>query len=158
MSGVHADRMASKNEKRNAYMRRYTTTDRGGLYSRWRLMVRRCCDPSHKNYPTYGARGIELCEEWKSFEAFYEWGIANGWKPGLQIDRVDNGRGYSPENCRWTTSQGNNRNRSNNKLDVEKVAEIRQLLADGVSGPQLAKRFGVHHSLIYRIKLNQQWV
>jgi transposase len=84
--------------------------------------------------------------------------MENSWKTGLQIDRIDNGLGYTPDNCRWVTSAANNRNRRNNKLSVEKVAEIRQLLSEGVSGPKLASQFGVHHSLIYRIKLNQQWL
>jgi len=148
----------SKKDQQNAYMRRYTKTDRGGLYSRWRLIVRRCCDPSHKNYQRYGARGINVCDEWKEFERFYEWAIFNGYKTGLQIDRINNEQGYGPENCHWTTSRANNRNRRNNKLDVDKVSEIRKLLAEGKSGPVIAAQFGVHHSLIYRIKLNQQWL
>lgn len=139
-------------------MRNYNKGTRGGLYSRWRLMVRRCHDPSHKNHRIYGARGITVCQEWHEFQVFYDWAVSNGWDEGLQIDRIGNDKGYQPDNCRWVTSQNNNRNRRNNKLDVGKVAEIRKLLAEGLSGPKIAKQFGVHHSLIYRIKLDQQWL
>lgn len=142
---------------KNEYMRAYWKTERGGLYSRWRLMVRRCCDPTHHNWPLYGARGITVCEDWKDFQEFYEWGVKSGFKTGLQIDRIDNSKGYYPDNCRWVTSAKNNQNRRNNKLDDGKINEIRALLKAGVSGPKIAKQYGVHHSMIYRIKLDQAW-
>lgn len=148
-----------KREVKNDYMREYGKRPRGALYSRFRLMLRRCYDPNNHNYHQYGARGIKVCKEWReSFDVFFAWAMENGYESGLQIDRIDNEKGYSPENCHWVTSANNNRNRRNNKLDVEKVAEIRKLLAEGVSGPKIAKRFGVHHSLIYRIKANKQWI
>ena len=142
-----------------AYMRQYRATSE--TYKLWRVrydMISRCYDVRNKEYHRYGARGIFVCDEWMNHEdAFVSWAKRSGWKRGLQIDRIDNDGPYSPENCRWATSRENNRNRSNNKLDVQKVAEIRHMLSEGFTGPQLAKRFGVHHSLIYRIKLNQQW-
>ena len=121
-------------------------------------MLNRCYNPENKQYPRYGGRGILVCEEWGTYEAFYDWAKSSGWKPELQIDRCDNDKGYCPENCRFVTCRQNNRNRCNNKLSVAKVVEIRQMLADGISGPKIAKKYGVHHSLIYRIKLGQQWL
>ncbi len=75
----------------------------------WRNMIQRCTNPNHKKYINYGARGITVCERWKIFENF----LADmGERPGnLQIDRIDNNKGYSPENCRWTTSKVNNNNK-----------------------------------------------
>lgn len=129
------------------------------LRERYHGLLKRCYSKRHKNYCLYGARGIQVCDEWRySFAAFRDWAYANGWDPSLQIDRIDCDGHYSPDNCRWVTSRENNRNRRNNKLDVEKVAEIRRLMMEGFSGPEVARMFGVHHSLIYRIKLNQQWL
>lgn len=78
----------------------------------WRAMISRCGNPKTKAYPNYGGRGIYVCERWKSFPAFVEdMGIS---PDGLQIDRIDNEKGYSPENCRWVTPQANSLNRRSN--------------------------------------------
>lgn len=75
-------------------------------------MIDRCDNPKNKKYHLYGGRGITVCEEWKnSFPAFHEWAIANGYSDELSIDRIDNDKGYSPDNCRWATITEQNRNR-----------------------------------------------
>ena len=62
----------------------------------------------------YRDRGITVCELWRnSPQAFGDWLIAHGWRKGLQIDRIDNSKGYSPENCRVVTCKENNNNRRN---------------------------------------------
>jgi hypothetical protein len=47
---------------------------------------------------------------------FVKWALANGYKSGLDIDRIDNTKGYGPDNCRFTTRRENCRNKSNNVL------------------------------------------
>ena len=73
-------------------------------------MLRRCLDPNDKSYRWYGAKGIKVCNEWldnpKSFE---DWALANGYKAGLTIDRIDSNKDYSPDNCRWITQEENSR-------------------------------------------------
>lgn len=82
------------------------------LYRIWCGMRNRCSNPNQKNYRLYGGRGIKVCEEWlNSFEAFYTWALNNGYSAKLTIDRKDNDKGYTPENCRWVTQAEQIRNR-----------------------------------------------
>ena len=82
------------------------------LYNIWSLMKNRCKDKTNKNY---GGRGITVCEEWKNnFEAFEQWALKNGYSDSLSIDRINNNKGYSPKNCRWTTVKTQARNRRTN--------------------------------------------
>lgn len=80
----------------------------------WRGMRRRCNNHSNASYKRYGAKGICVCEEWNDFETFYNWATSNGWADGLSIDRIDNSRGYSPDNCRFVTAKDQSRNRTTN--------------------------------------------
>ena len=82
------------------------------LYRIFRSMRERCERPRHMHYASYGGRGIKVCPEWRgNFAAFREWATSHGYADNLSIDRIDNDRGYSPDNCRWvdTRAQGNNR-------------------------------------------------
>ena len=82
------------------------------IYDTWRHIRRRCNYPNDKAYKNYGGRGITVCAEWQNDPvAFYTWAISNGWQKGLSLDRIDNDKGYSPDNCRWTDrkTQSNNR-------------------------------------------------
>lgn len=81
------------------------------LYKIWGDMLSRCRNPKSDGYYLYGAKGISVCDEWKDFQKFRDWAMANGYADNLSIDRKDGSKGYSPDNCRWATPQEQTDNR-----------------------------------------------
>lgn len=82
------------------------------LHNSWRAMKMRCEQDGYNQSELYKGRGIDVCKEWSSnFLEFAKWSIANGFRPGLHIDRIDNNKGYHPWNCRWVTPTENARNK-----------------------------------------------
>jgi len=86
------------------------------LFAVWRSMNDRCRLPSHQAWENYGGRGITVCPEWQySFQAFWDQ-MYPSWLEGLCLDRIDNNKGYSFENCRWSTHQENMRNTRRSRI------------------------------------------
>lgn len=95
---------------------------RTGVHASWHDMIQRTTNPNNSAWKNYGGRGIRVCTEWLEFENFY---AAMGSRPkGLTLDRIDNEKGYEPENCQWTdrrTQNQNQRIRVDNKTGVKGV-------------------------------------
>lgn len=112
------------------------------MYRRWCGMKSRCYDTKDKRYRRYGGRGITICNEWlNDFNAFNKWSLDNGGVDGkrLQIDRKDNDKGYSPNNCRYVTNAENSRNKG-----------VRKGNKWGVSGIGVDNRCGKYYATITR--------
>jgi hypothetical protein len=78
-------------------------------YNSWHAMRQRCSNPYHPYYENYGGRGISVCEEWQSFEAFFaDMGTR---PPECSLDRIDPNGNYEPSNCRWADGNQQRQNR-----------------------------------------------
>jgi hypothetical protein len=84
------------------------------VYSVWQAMISRTTNPTDKDYKRYLGRGITVCDRWRDYSNF----LADMGErpPGLTLDRIDNDKGYYPENVRWTTHKIQSRNTSRNRL------------------------------------------
>lgn len=110
---LHRYKLRHKVEQVNNYQRNTK------LHWVWRAMKQRCENPRNKRYLSYGGRGITVCNDWKGvygFLNFCKWSQENGYSEGLSLDRIDNDRGYSPENCRWVKSEAQANNKRTNVL------------------------------------------
>ena len=114
------------------------------LYPTWSSMINRCTNKKCKDYPDYGGRGITVCEEWASDpEKFFS---DMGERPaGTSLDRIDNEKGYSKENCRWAT---NAQQHSNRRTTVK--------FSDGRTVDQVAREIGVSDRTLY-MRLYRGW-
>lgn len=111
-------------------------------YASWESMRDRCNNPKSHAWRLYGARGIKVCPEWDNFSKFYE---DMGKRPkGHSLDRIDNSKGYSKENCRWATQKMQCNNRRGN------------VVFRGETATQAAERLGLKSNSV-RSRLANGW-
>lgn len=115
---------------------------KSSTYCTWQSIKDRCLRTTSKDYARYGGKGITMCKEWAdSFECFLS---DMGEKPkGCSIDRIDNTKGYSKENCRWATSSEQQRNKRNSRTWL-----IKGMVFETLS--EAANHFGVTEITVRR--------
>ncbi len=117
-------------------------------YKVWSGMKIRCNNTDYSRYHMYGGRGIKVCDRWQeSFLNFFE--DMGPCPPGMSIDRVDNDKGYSPDNCVWRSIEEQNNNRGDYNLHVTINGEEK-------TASQWAKQYGRDPSLVIK-RLRNGW-
>lgn len=91
-------------------------------------MIGRCYNPKSANWNAYGGRGIKICDEWKNKDTgmknFYDWAMANGYKDGLTIERIDVNGNYCAENCTWITMEEQQFNKRSYDYDEQQKTAL----------------------------------
>jgi hypothetical protein len=86
----------------------------------WEAMIDRCSNSHHPFFSSYGGCGIKVCREWSGKDGFWRFVEDMGERPEgtdgkgkslWSIDRIDNDKGYGPDNCRWATASMQQLNR-----------------------------------------------
>lgn len=121
-------------EGENIYKKFLPSGKRNPLYGKWVDIKSRCYNKNVKAYHRYGGRGIFMCDEWlNNPKAFIYWCINHPtFSPELQIDRIDNSKGYFPENCHFVTQIENAKNRKPTEKNI-------------LNGKKLGKEWGKIH-------------
>lgn len=116
-------------------------------YSSWRSMRSRCNNPKDASYARYGGAGVYVCERWSSFECFLE---DMGERPSLEhsLDRIDNSKGYEPNNCRWASILQQHNNRGDNR--------VLEFNGESLTLAEWARKLGVNRLTIVG-RLNLGW-
>lgn len=122
------------------------------LYIRWNAMRQRVRGK-------YSQRGIGIDPAWDDYAAFRDWALANGWSADLTLDRIDNDGDYGPNNCRWTTTLVQNRNRRpahlmrsrNRRIPRADWPQIAGRIAAGEPCKDIAASYGVGVQRIHNI-------
>jgi hypothetical protein len=119
------------------------------LYPIWLGMMQRCHNPRSKPYVYYGSRGITVCERWHSVENFIA-DIAPRPSAKHTLDRINNDRGYSPDNCRWATrsEQRDNQRPLSHQRGQHRTNRIITAFNKSLHLAEWAKQTGIHRATI----------
>ena len=110
--GCYNLELIKERNTKHGYKQRNTDVER--LYKIWSDMRRRCTNKKRKGAENYVLKGITVCSEWNDYLNFREWAVQNGYNDELTLERIDNSKGYSPENCKWIPKSEQSKNRTTN--------------------------------------------
>lgn len=126
-----------------------------GTYVSWLSMKTRCKSDNRHNSYRYKSRGISMDQRWINFENFLN---DMGERPeGTTLDRIDNDKGYSKDNCKWSTPTEQARNRRNSVLNLSLATEIAVMMLNGGRATDISKAFGISESLPRGIIKGRCW-
>lgn len=122
----------------------YIGNRRTPTYRSWANMIQRCTNPKAQGYKYWGGRGITVCGCWQGEHGFESFLADMGEKPDKKytIERIENDKGYSPDNCEWATRTKQNRNRRGNVFVFHKGEKI--VLSEFI------RRTGICHRSTYQ--------
>lgn len=127
------------------------------IYHIYTLMMNRCHNENNARFISYGAKGIQVCEEWRNDrELFYKWSIENNYASHLSIDRINNSLGYAPNNCRWATKAEQVHNRVVS-IDLETVKKIKIMLKKGIKQADICREFNLTPAKISNINTGESY-
>lgn len=116
-------------------------------YNSWRNAKSRCNNKKDPSYDRYGGAVIGWPTEWDSFENFLN--DMGERTEGRTLDRIDGSKGYSKENCKWSTYCEQGRNEKSNRLSMEKAVEIRKdYYLNGKTQTDIARDLGIDPSTV----------
>lgn len=146
------------------------------LYGVWQNMLNRCYNPNAIKYKDYGARGISVCDEWRSgFDVFHKWAMSTGYDPNAPygqctLDRIDVNGNYEPDNCRWADAKTQANNKRPREYVPTHVTAVERIDDDGnviqrfKSIAEASRQTGCAHTSItavckgrYKTSLGMRW-
>lgn len=137
---VHRAKILSGNNNRSHGLSKTPT------YATWAGIKDRCRRKNSKNWEDYGGRGVRVCERWDKFENFLQ--DMGERPPNKSIDRIDNNRGYYPDNCRWATPT----EQANNKTTTRWV----EFEGNKISMAESSKVYNINYDAL-KHRLNKGW-
>jgi hypothetical protein len=125
------------------------------IYNIWTAMISRCCNKNNSAYERYGGRGIKVCERWLTFENFI---VDMGPRPAkLTVERIDNNKGYDPENCKWDTRRVQARNKTSTKLTLDDAIQIVILRKEGLTYKEIGLRYSIGLDHAWQVCKGKLW-
>lgn len=116
------------------------------VYRAWQHMLDRCKNTNNPSYKNYGERGIKVCKRWERFETFYK-DMGNP-SEGLTLERIDNNKGYFPDNCKWATMKAQS---NNSRMNV--IIEYQGLK---LTMKQWSEKLGINYATL-KLRIRRSW-